>query len=559
MPDNDKLEKHLPLLSAVLGGLVFLIIFGPRILNPTFIGWTMEGDAAQHFLGWHFFRSESWTFPPGLIQGYQYPQGTSLVYTDSIPLLALPLKLAATLLPPVFQYHGLWLFSVYLLQGYFAALLLRKITKKPLLILLGIGFFLLWPVMVQRARLHESLAAHWIVLAALFLYFQPFSRRANIKWLLLLSIATLVHFYLLAMALVIWLAFLFRPFLGRLNKSGRFEANVAENHSTWQALALSILKFLAITAVTITLLMWLAGYFIFNVRYSDSGGFGNFSMNLVSPFNPSLIQGDTAEVTFLNSLPLSTSGQLFEGYNYLGFGALILIAAAALIYLIKRKTLIIHQRHLPLLLAAVCLTVLSLSSTLTLADRVLFDVDLPFFLEKGVGLVRSSGRMFWPVGYILVLAALAVVIRSNSTKAAVTIVALCLGLQIVDLAPWYLNVALGDKVWETPLKSAEWTDIMETADQIVFLPPNEFDADIIPFAFLAASHSATINVGVTARTDSQARADYAANLMQEFEAGLLAPRTLYVLRNDDYLDTPIIDSSYRRTMLDGYQIIIPAP
>jgi hypothetical protein len=184
----------MPLLGALLGGFVFLVIYGPEILNPAFIGWTMEGDAAQHFLGWHFFRSEPWMFPVGLIEGYQFPQGTSLVYTDSIPLVAIPLKLITGLLPAVFQYHGMWLFSAYLLQGYFSALLLRYITKNPMFVLLGTCFFLLSPLLVQRAWIHESLTAHWIILGAIYLYFQPDEMRIRIRWLILLVAASLVHF-----------------------------------------------------------------------------------------------------------------------------------------------------------------------------------------------------------------------------------------------------------------------------------------------------------------------------------------------------------------------------
>ena len=143
------------LLGALLGIVVFLFIHKLYILDPTFIAWTMKGDAGQHFLGWHFFRGESWHWPLGFIQNFQYPQGTSIVYTDSIPLIALPLKLLAFALPKYFQYHGLWLLLCYALQGVFACLLLRRITSNSVLLGLGSLLFLLSPVMEQHSGVHQ--------------------------------------------------------------------------------------------------------------------------------------------------------------------------------------------------------------------------------------------------------------------------------------------------------------------------------------------------------------------------------------------------------------------
>ena len=207
------MQKYIPIFGVSLGIFVFFNIYGYEILNPTFIEWTMKGDAAQHFLGWHFFRSEAWTFPLGTISSYMYPQGTSIVFTDSIPLLAIPLKLISSLLPPVFQYHGIWLLVCYILQGYFAVLLLRIVTNEPLLIFLGTLFFLLSPIMVQRAYPHEALSAHWIILASIYLYFQRDEINNRAKWIFLLIVAVMVHFYLFAMSFAIYVAYLLKALM----------------------------------------------------------------------------------------------------------------------------------------------------------------------------------------------------------------------------------------------------------------------------------------------------------------------------------------------------------
>src|SRR5262245_2169292 len=211
---NSKVEQYTPIAGIALGGIVFFMMYGCKILEPTFVEWTLSGpDPAQHFLGWHFFRSEPWTFPLGTIKSYVYPEGTSLVYTDSIPLLAIPLKLVSAFLPPLFQFKGFWLLLCYLLQGYFAALLVSRILNHSIMNLLATLFFLLSPVLVARSYYHEALSAHWIILAALYLYFQVDSGTNRIRWVTLLILASMVHFYLLAMSFIILSGYLLRELL----------------------------------------------------------------------------------------------------------------------------------------------------------------------------------------------------------------------------------------------------------------------------------------------------------------------------------------------------------
>jgi len=100
-----------PFLKNCLGSWVYLIVislsgfalayhrFGWDVLNPQNSDWLLKGgDSAMSYLGWKFFRGESWHFPPGLIQGYLAPVGTSIGYTDSLPLLAFPLKIFSNML-----------------------------------------------------------------------------------------------------------------------------------------------------------------------------------------------------------------------------------------------------------------------------------------------------------------------------------------------------------------------------------------------------------------------------------------------------------------------------
>jgi len=94
-------ERNQALLySLLVGTAVFIYVTGGAIINPTNRDWLMFGDAAQHYLGWEFFRHTP------LLQwpiGANYPLGmelsSSIVFTDSIPIAAYIAKLFNPILP----------------------------------------------------------------------------------------------------------------------------------------------------------------------------------------------------------------------------------------------------------------------------------------------------------------------------------------------------------------------------------------------------------------------------------------------------------------------------
>ena len=87
------LQKHRwSLTGALLGALVFLVLYGVRVLDPVCVDWILNNpspDPSQHYLGWVFYRRSGWHLPYlGANYSAIYPYRTSILYTDSIPLLA---------------------------------------------------------------------------------------------------------------------------------------------------------------------------------------------------------------------------------------------------------------------------------------------------------------------------------------------------------------------------------------------------------------------------------------------------------------------------------------
>ena len=105
-------------IASILIGLgSFFLVVGPLALNPNNVAWLDGGfDPTQHYLGWVFFRHSPWSIPLGLNPHFGMDISSSIVYSDSIPILAILFKPFAALLPETFQYFGLWLLHFYYLH-----------------------------------------------------------------------------------------------------------------------------------------------------------------------------------------------------------------------------------------------------------------------------------------------------------------------------------------------------------------------------------------------------------------------------------------------------------
>ena len=114
-------------LGALLGAAVFLLVYGLpplNVANDAFCrGGYIEKDIQQHYAGWLFYRSSALGWPLGVTQAVNAPQGVSVAYTDSIPLLAVLCRPLAAALGGTFQYFGWFTLVCFALQGGFAALL----------------------------------------------------------------------------------------------------------------------------------------------------------------------------------------------------------------------------------------------------------------------------------------------------------------------------------------------------------------------------------------------------------------------------------------------------
>lgn len=533
------------LVAAIFATLFYNYVLGRFPLNPLSVQWMLAGDPAQHYLGWYFYRNEGWSWPPGRIEGFGLPGGSSVARTDSIPLLAMILKPFSPWLPESFQYFGLWMLACFILNGYFGLRLMSHATQRPLLRLLGALFFILSPPLLFRAHGHESLMAHWLLLAGMDTYLRGWSGRSWAQWSI---VAALCHPYLLLMVLGLMAASAADAlWIGRTRLLGKLAMECG---------AIGAGVFLA---------LWLAGYLIGGGAANE--GYGYFSMNILALFDPIALFDPAFKASrFLMQHAFHPDfipyGQ-YEGYLYLGLGMLSLAIMAAGIYLATPGTNAksVVWKYWPLASAALVFWLLALSNKIMLGQLHLVTIPLPELLRKALSVFRASGRLGWPLFYLLNLVVLAIIVRRLPYRRALIVLALGLLLQFADQTTKYKefkNLYRQRLAWESPLKSPEWDRLAVGASRLVILPPHQpMEQIYIPFAYFAARHRLATNAAHLARSAADSAETYGKQLAERLANGEHDPTVLYVF--PDAAGPDILPSNLRSRViqLDGYHVLPP--
>ena len=366
------------LLPIALGFSAFFLIAGPFVLDPGNQQWLFGGgDATQHYLGWLFFRNGPWSIPLGLNPSYGFDIKNSIVYTDSIPLLAIPFKALSFLLPEPFQYFGLWVLLCFVLQALIAWKLLSLFSNDRILNFLATGLFVFSVPMVSLLPENPALASQFLILGAIYLNLRNTKSFPLWTWVTLLVLSVLIHFYLFVLIASLWAS----DFLDRLLIKKIISVKLA---------IFSVL----ISCISVLFFAWLAGYFA--IRSVGAFGYGMFKINLLGLLNPA---GWSIFVKEIYTKPHWWA----EEPIYLGLGG-ILALLFALRYFISGLKILKGQiwSNLFFIVILCCLGIFSISNNIGIGS---FELTLPLSdnLAAIASIVRNSGRMFIPIYYLILL------------------------------------------------------------------------------------------------------------------------------------------------------------
>ena len=510
------LKKKDIILLTILAILIFQFIFGFHLIDFSNIYW-LPDDAYNGFLGWSFYRNASETLPFFKIFDYGMGVGSTIIYTDSLPIFAIIFKPFSSLLPVDFQYFGLWLFLSFILTAYFSNRILTYLNMDFISKVFITSSLLLSPIMLERFIAgHFNLMSHWVLLWGILLYLENEKRVS--KWFFILLISMLIHGYLFAMTLAITIFHFMRLYL--------------EKHNKKYFISLFLLFVLSMFSLTAF------GYFEVQADEVFHGGWGGYRLDILAFMNP--IGRSLNWSTFIGepvSFVPSQIGDLIEGFNYFGLGILLNILVS-IYFLIKNSFNSEKPTNIPiylkvLFLFSIFMIIFSLTNKVSLGGNELFSYNMPEFLKPLTKPFRASARFFWPVYYLILLGSIAINARNIKQKYLPIFFFFIFTIQIVDIQPGIQTIrAFNNKIYLNGLtkmdkEQTELTRVTKDYNQILYVFPEYANKNWRELLYFAYKNNKKTNFGYFARRNWNIQENYIQDLKKDFKNKILDKNSIY--------------------------------
>jgi hypothetical protein len=551
------ISNHTYMPSILVGVFAFYIIVGPLALLPTNIAWLgARFDPTQHYLGWAFYREAPWNFPLGLNPGFGMDISSSIIYSDSIPLVAFLLKPFSNLLPETFQYLGAWLLLCFIFQSIFGYLLTGLFTQDKIIRLIGAALFSFSPVLIWRIDQHVALVSHFLILFGLFLCLRKNKQHQFFLWAILILSSALVQFYICTILLALWISDLI---------TRRFVQNSLNN--------ITVVKEFFIIATLLFIALLISGFFVINSKYSVTNHYGLLRLNLLSLFDSggwSYLLKDIKDTPIVYDQFKVILGSYYESYGYLGLGGIFMLVLTIVIAL-KNRSVVIHLllRYRYLSLCLFLLTAFAISNNIGIGP---FNASfqLPKALNSIASILRASGRFFWPAYYVILLASIYFLTRFFPRKWALTVLTFSLVLQVIDTYPGWGPLRKSYMVQPSSvnpflkdfLKSPFWDEAGKKYQSVELIPLNadlQWQDNWLLFASYANQHHMNTNAVFLSRTDYEKLNAANEKYNQVINSGSYYPSALYILDDSKVLAAiKDIDSSKDLfANINGFNVIAP--
>ena len=433
-------------LFLIISIISWVYLLGFDYIKPTNVTWLNSGDLSTYQLGWEYFRDDKWRFPIGLNPNYGIYSDSNIIYSDSIPIFAIFFKLFNFLLPEKFQYFSIWILLCIYLQILFSYKIIYIGTGNKLFSFLGSLFFLTASIFIHRSGIHLSLLGQWLILCGIYIEISENGKKDFLR-LIILLLSLLVHFYFFLMLIIL---IFFQDFYKVLFLRKSFT---------------KILKKLIFTIIVSIALMYTVGYFSINLDDGLGWGYGYYNFNLNSFINPSG-QNNIGSFSWSNFLTKQNyQNKEIEGFSYLGFSGIIFFIL--FLFNISKGKFNIFFQNLNWVIIILPFLLISISNNINFGSMNIVSIDLNKFVYAFFSIFRASGRMIWPIYYIIFIIGIIFIFKNFKSK-SILVLLILLVLQIGDIYSGIKNYSFGSQysVIQEDKKNPFWAGLSKQFNEI---------------------------------------------------------------------------------------------
>lgn len=519
----EKKDKAFAFLFGALVGLVlFYKIYGYGVIGITNVEWLLSGgDLTRSYLGWVSYRNSPWHFPLWLTDNLITGEIVSILYTGSVPLLAIIFKLFRSILPVHFQYFGLYGLICFIIQGGLSAIIFRKYTKNYLYCALGAVLMIVCPVLLEDMFTDMSFAGHFVVLVPIYLWVY----REDFK-----ELQTKIYVGIALGILAVFVSYYFFVIMGIVLLGYAVEEAITDKKIGG---SLVLMVFYAIT--------FILGFAVlggFHNQFSDThidGTMNNTNLNALWNTNgfgtaaTNIMQKQTGTF-FLKGLSLASSGQ-HDGFAYLGLGIIFMLIGSGSIYLLdfkkdKLKDKVSAGRIFGMITIIIVTLVFAIGSSLTFGVTQIAEISYQSQFQQLIGMFKHSGRFIIIIVYMITLFGIANLIKQNKPYAIVVVLVGAIILQTFDIK----NIC-GDYSRYNYTSTID-TGALDTlgCNNVVIIGNADYAYTKTGYdlAIYAVTNKKSINMFPLSRSMYDKTTQIVQSYMYELESGVARPSTLYI-------------------------------
>ena len=535
--------------AAAIGAVFGVWFIGLRNFFPWSYKWLYSnGDGALTQLSFEFYRSAQF-FQWPITAVPQYISGSGMILPTENAVTNFIAKLIGLVVPGSFQFVGIWLVICFSLQGYFGAKLICRFEATALYCIFGSVLFVTSPALLYRTGVmnHYHLGAHWMILLALYLYFD--SRNRVRAWAVLLPFAMLTSIYIAAMLLGIFVAHQVKLYLGSQK--------------------------LTVKDVSLPLISALGGFFVMGYLEMESTVTGSnfFRLNLISFLNPGF--SDTGSFSLLlDTFGADTIRRVFseewEGFQYLGTIAIIGVLVG--VWRAPRSPRRFAWRQFaPILIVAIGMFLFALSNRVVFLQNE-YRYWWPSQLSDLRQIFRGTTRFAWPAYYLLMLFSVVQLSRLIKTSKQQMLLLVVLFLMLIESSTgiWFARQEMADPVTREDLMlDSAWEKFAEGRKHVIIYPNIDLQVGELlgeakywqtrwlDVALYASKNEMSTNFGYAPRPLTSFIKEQDAQVLSDLESGNLRSHTLYFISDKEkWSKWSLLNPRKTLTFeLDGFHVI----